>query len=418
MAVRTRFRFNVTPNTIHLGHVWVEGTGTDIHYYASKPYQQTTYDELHKRSTIGRGKNKRKLFLHGGPLTAYLTECTFSPTKDLALQWSFTHYDGKLICNRFGSNPNVNFWASDGTSMTAMGTKGIAKFKPGNPAAGLGQFLVELRQLPNLPKFVVSAFKSPRKATTLSGLRENLFNFKQLGSEYLNVEFGWKPFLNDLRKLFDFQQGLAKQLEQLRRDNGKVVRRRGTITKAESSSVSQDTGTIGLYPALATQFYDSSSGLVHRRSLTTTTFSRYWFSGAFRYWIPDIGSDQWTSRAKRALLGVNPSPSLLWEVLPWSWLVDWFSSVGDSINNMSSNAAENLVILYGYSMGTSSTVEHAEASSRLVNAGWVSSSQTRTSYVKRRVKASPFGFGISLPDLSVRQLAILSALGLSKRPYQ
>lgn len=416
MAVRMRFRYNVDPNTEYLGKTWTQGFGGPTNYYASKPFQQTTYDELHKRQRIPH--TRRRIYLSGGPLTAYKTYCTFAPTQSMYLENGLSRFEGKMMCNRFGANPNVNYWESDSVSMTAMGTKGIAKLKPGNPAAGLGQFLVELRQLPNLPKVLTTGFsKRWRHVTTIKGLKKELFNFKQLGSEYLNYEFGWKPFLRDLRELFHFQEQLKTQLDQLRRDNGKMVRRRGTITRSESTTYSGDTGISGLYPALTSGFYDGTASAVHRRDLLSTSYSRYWFSGAFRYWIPDIKSAEWPERAKLALLGINPTPKLLWDVLPWSWLIDWFSSVGDVIDNMSTNAAENLVVLYGYSMGHKKTVDFAMAQSKLKNVGWVYATQTRESYVKRRVKASPFGFDVNLPNLSDRQVAILSALGLSKRSF-
>lgn len=417
MTVRLRSRSQLDVNTHLAGETWVDGF-SHTYYRYSKPWQQSTEDELHKRTRIGNLSNRRYLYLRGGPFTSYVTRAFVLPTQEMTLRNGLSNFRGHMICNRYGSNPNVGYWESDSVSMTAMGTKGIAKLKPGNPTADLGQFLVELRQLPTFPKLLVSSFKSPKKALSIQGLRENLFSYKQLGSEYLNYEFGWKLFVRDLIKLFNFQQDLDKQLRQLRRDNGKVVRRRGTITRTESSTVSEDTGISGLYPSLTTGFYDGTATNVHKRALYTTVRSRYWFSGAFRYWIPDIESAEWPARAKRALLGINPTPHLLWEVLPWSWLVDWFSSIGDILNNMSTNAAENLVVLYGYAMGEKSTTYHATASSKLKTVGWVSASQVIESVVKRRVKASPFGFGISLPDLSDRQLAILTALGLSKRPYQ
>jgi hypothetical protein len=91
-----------------------------------------------------------------------------------------------------------------------QGTDFIRKYRPGNPVVNLGQFFGELHQLPRLPIFLKSRTK----------------HFSDLGSEYLNVEFGWKPFVKDLIAAYKLQQTISARLERLRRDNGLAIRKR------------------------------------------------------------------------------------------------------------------------------------------------------------------------------------------------
>jgi hypothetical protein len=145
-----------------------------------------------------------------------------------------------------------------------------------------------------------------------------------------------------------------------------------------------------------------------------------WFSGAFTYYLP-TGYDSRVALAKLArqaqyLLGANLSPDVLWELTPWSWAVDWFANAGDVIHNISRFASGGLVMPYGYMM------EHTIITDtyRFVgNTGFSSPFDKLPPTVlvtetKKRVKANPFGFGVSWNSLSGFQYSILAALGLSK----
>jgi hypothetical protein len=112
--------------------------------------------------------------------------------------------------------------------------------------------------------------------------------------------------------------------------------------------------------------------------------------------------------------------------MPWSWLIDWFSNVGDVIANLSSNGIADLTYDYAYLMRHASTrtewslqiPQHKIAIFDGVPAVDLprssTGSVTELKETKERVAATPFGFGVQFDDLSVRQIAILSALGLSR----
>jgi len=307
------------------------------------------------------------------------------------------------------SIPANGSWTSEKSLLQSHGSTGYRRARPGNPVANAGQWVAELRDLPTLPL---------RQALKLR-------NFASLGSEYLNVEFGWKPFVKDLQKMVETYQRMDKLITQLKRDNGKAIRRRRTISETTdtTSTITQFPTSFGAFlPAPVAYSGSSASSTLTYQKVTT---ERIWFVGRFRYYIPDIESSQWTRRAQTALFGANPTPSLLWEVMPWTWLVGYFSNVGDVISNMSSNAVDNLVTDYAYVMRTKKVRETytAVGTFRGVNSSFKNSSGTysatssQTTESKSRSASTPYGFGVSFGSLSGYQTGILAALGISRSRF-
>lgn len=297
------------------------------------------------------------------------------------------------------SNPSG--WLTTWGDVSDYGAKAWNKYKPGKPGADLSQFIGELRDLPRMFRF---------------RLRE----FKDLGSNYLNYQFGWKPFLNDLLKFLRTTENLSKRLDYFRRNNGKPIKRGGPVGSS-SDSYSQTRGGICYPGTLPTMF---EVDIPRKPAHMTVTFStKVWFEGVFQFWIPDFGSPEWLGKFNRRAYGLKLTPSLLWELLPWSWLIDWFSNVGDVMSNLSSDdAADNLTCRYAYVMGTTRLqyeysdnfsyyyiIRGTEKTMTTANPSFTLSWER-----KQRVAASPYGFAVTWDGLTPRQLAILAALGITR----
>lgn len=315
-------------------------------------------------------------------------------------------------------------YATASAGMSSHGVTAYKKSRPGRPGASLGQFLVELRDLPTLPltgkwKFRNLSFKTFQDIPVAALKRVK--SFKSLGSEYLNVVFGWVPFVSDLRKIYLLWQNVDKKMAQLSRENGKVIHRRGKLN--EVNDVTQTEVNYN-YPYANIPSGPPNFGFngFSRYTVTTRTNINEWYSNAYQYYIPDVGTSQWTRRAKLALFGAIPNPELIWEVTPWSWLIDWFSNVGDVVSNLTQNAAENLTVPYSYTMRHVLVTSQAQCDSyhTASPAGWwperdCTFTSTRTSESKLRgVSGSPFQFGLSDGSLTASQAGILAALGASR----
>lgn len=315
------------------------------------------------------------------------------------------------VVNRTGAPwPIVNV-PSD-ASMNALGATLISRVLPTNPNAGLATFVGELKS-DGLPKFIGSdVFKS------------KVLTAKKAGSNYLNLEFGWKPLIRDLLKFADSVRNADKILAQYERNSGRGVRRRISLPTTHVESQLSSSGLAYPSPAQTTAFYGGTSGRGTITSMRNVS-QRKWFSGSFTYYL-DTGQDarskihRFTQEANK-LFGVRLTPEVVWDLAPWSWAADWVGNAGDVFHNISAFASDGLVMQYGYVMH-----EVKASDTYTLSNVWITSSQARhscsqtfTTTVKKRLQATPFGFGLNPSvDFTGRQWAIVGALGLSRSGNQ
>jgi len=377
--------------------------GPVFHYSYYAPWREECYDDLHPGPP----------FRSGGPLTLTKSEYWHQPTDQLSLVGLLgAGYQGKIITNKWGSNPlggNPPPFLDPGIYLPNHGSDGAKawnRFRPAKPGVGLDQTLAELHHLPTIPR--------------IKRLKAAADSAVHAGREYLNVEFGWKPLLNDLKKTVDTVDKVQNRLKQLRADNGHWIRRRGTLEDSVTLSVVNETESG--YPIMVNQLFQNTSN-PGTREVTTSIRRRRSFSGAFRYWIPELIDVPNNWAILKRVYGLNPSPATVWELTPWSWFVDWFTNVGDVIANASAMAGDNLVARYAYNMSSYELRETVRGTLYLrtrVGGAWRSVNARVYGYkrqtIKLRTAANPFGFGIDFGGLDFRQLAILGALGVSRIP--
>lgn len=370
------------------------------------------YDELHSGPP----------YRTGGPLNIWeVTDDMLTPVNVGSFYDGYRYYyDGGFVCSvrpcqvfdmyDLESLGEPGFSGSDYGDVADYGPTGWNKYAPGKSTADLGVFLAELADLPKMLRTTAKGFHDVWRA--MGGSRTN-FGPKKVADHWLNTQFGWLPFLNDMRKFYNTYKKLDRKIEFIRRNNGRWIKRGGTVTEDEDFEVLSESSTqTRHYPVLYGSFYASGSQ-PGSYSIRIKTTRLVWFEGRFRYWIPNVESPQWRQKAVRLLFGGTISPAVLWEATPWSWLADWFTNAGDVIANMDTGWAENLASKYAYVMGTTEKSVDVSSSIRL-KGGTHSHDWSFSLTRKTRVAANPFGFGLTWDDLSLRQLSILGALGISR----
>lgn len=278
------------------------------------------------------------------------------------------------------------------SALKALGTTAIARTEPTNPSFDLAVLLGELRAegLPNVPGATV--MEQTRRA-------------KKAGGEYLNVEFGWLPLVRGIQ---DFSSTVEKSDDIIRsyQEHANIPIKRSyewptyNETRTRSCTFSE-VGGRGFFIG------GGRSEIVSQRT---------WFEASYIYYLPTGGSANDKIRRfgsyARKLYGIDLSPEVLWNLAPWSWAADWFGNTGDIMHNISAFGQDGMVMRYGYIM----------CHTRRETWDWgyhTSDPKARQDYrvvteTKSRLPASPFGFGVSFDSLSAKQIAIVSALGLSR----
>lgn len=315
-------------------------------------------------------------------------------------------YDGEIHANvltkDYGTAAQLPSKVSSAV-LNLIGTKGIRN-NPVRPHGSFGQFLGEIHDLPKL--------------ASLKHIKSTTQFFQRLGKEYLNTEFGWKPFIRDVQSFFQSTLDSDKILRQLARDNGRVVTR-GMKLPVSMTTNTTTTKSYFTSPSLVSQLY----GGIQTQHYTETVVDRRWFRGAFRYWIPtmarqvpfwSIEANQQRNRLSRIVYGASMTPDLLWQLTPWSWLGDWFGNTGDIISNYVDIELNNLDIVYAYSMCEQSTTKRWDVYAPFYGGVSVNCSAYDETIAKGRARSTPFGFGYDMSNISTYQASILAALGLSR----
>jgi hypothetical protein len=307
--------------------------------------------------------------------------------------------------------------------MFALGGTGINRTRPGKPEIDLATTLGELR-FGGLPQMLGNSWKRAYDLRTLA---------RETGNEYLNLQFGWAPIFRDL-------EGLAKVVLQTRnllleheKQLDKLLTRGCEFNDTIETSVGlTKASNMANYDLLAATPYGSSVSLLRTNHSVvppveiTRVVTKSYFRAGYRFYYPDIQTaltdlQEFEAQAN-LLLGTRLDPEVLWNLQPWTWLIDYVVNFGDVLGNLSAIISDGLVMQYAYIMREVEIDKEIyfprglfvrSQSSGYIPTGQPFSVHTRY-HRKMRAKASPFGFGLTYEDFTPSQLAILAALGISR----
>ena len=310
-----------------------------------------------------------------------------------------------------GTRPNPIDSSDD--YLIAMGTKAIDLTRPTKAKADL---LVDIGETfkDGLPSLV-----------GLSTLKERTAIHRGVSKEHLNLQFGWLPLASDIKTSMEVVTKMDEMIKQYKRDAGRLVRRRFDFPVTRTTGTPNLVGTLRPYIPGAVnntgfnrQIFSSYPTVSFPLWKQTNTYRKIWFSGAYTYFLPEWynGTRLDDQRlAAQKFLGLEITPETVWNLAPWSWLTDWVANTGSIIGNMSDYLTDGLLLRYGYIM-EHSMIENVYTMSNVPLKGYGTTNLTlrHVCEVKKRVKATPFGFGLTYDGLSNRQKSILAAIGITR----
>lgn len=375
-------------------------------------------------------------YVSGGPLLVKKKIISLKRFPGYAARRSaLAHYKGTMWVH-----PYIPSVEPAPTSLVGWGAKGWARTQPLHPIYSLGVSIAELRDLPRMLAQTKAGLLALMRAwagkpaparSVKEFIRNSGKTARDAGDAYLYGAFGLLPMIKDAMFLLEMHSKLDRKVAWLRAHNGKAVRRK---VELDSWNYSEDiprtlTPSSSLRPPLASQLYFAGMVSTSKPFPVLKTYKRrIWYSAKYRYHIPELSKDPRVPPPKRlilSLLGLTPDPGTLYQAMPWSWLLDWFSSVGAALSNVWSRLAYHVVAQYAYVMCSESLTYDAPGYCKMnqgvyTGGAWPGEPRTltgvsQTKYVfRQREEANPFGFGITFASLSAYQWSILAALGLSR----
>ncbi len=140
---------------------------------------------------------------------------------------------------------------------------------------------------------------------------------KRAGKANVAYQFGIFPIIDDFVKLLQFAQALRRRMEEIKRlnsDNGlRKTTRHGTYS------------AFGVYAkTLQSQGVFRSGNFFANTRMEVKAHCRWKVDSTFgRLSAMDV---EWL--VKRSLHGLQFDAATVWESLPWTWMIDYFSTVG------------------------------------------------------------------------------------------
>jgi len=280
------------------------------------------------------------------------------------------------------ANPNDSLYAHlaipGRPSNAFLATDTVKKTNPSRPVVDLSVSVAELRELPKLIQ------------------KEGDSLIRKWGKQTLNREFGWIPLVKDLRKLATIRDDVVKRLDEIRRLKSEGGLRRSVDLWAGSVSGSYDVITQSGYKLVVHHYLD----------YTTQTKLR-----GFVVWTPDeLGETEGRSLLKTidAVLGLKLDMSTLWNLMPWSWMIDWFTNIGDILEG-----SRNII---GATHGQVQLMDHSITTIQgLSNYPGAITPFSGTLETKQRRRHTGSIIDVQLPLLTQRQITILGAIAVTRR---
>jgi len=314
-------------------------------------------------------------------------------------------------------------------SLAAYSPQVYNKLRPKLEKAGIARAIGEMRDTPRMLQSTARSFSQTWQA--MGGRRSPPFMApKGAAEDFLNYQFGWKPFVKDIVQILEVYLDAQKHIDRITVENNRWVKRKWTFLEPITTSSRVNWGA-GYAVSPNTQILDSMCNLIKAPDgsdvrafweIHKEVTQNVWSEGNFIYYRKEFDSEHsrynsaWSTMARHMMIyGARVNPTTLYQLTPWSWLVDWFANVGDQIQVAQDWALDGIVAQDMYLMHRQTTTYTLKQTIGFWN-GTKTFEWKRMFATKQRVVSSnPYGFNVTWGDLNPTQWAILGAIGLANR---
>lgn len=340
------------------------------------------------------------------------------PEDDYPIDFDYQEYVGGTVNQKFGGYYSswFNNWVPEilrsgfnlshlrtGTSLldAYYATQAAARTNPSRPYVDIPREIAEIRDLPTLLR---RGFGNPGFLPSLDRSTPG-----QFGSGYLGYQFGIRPIADTIAKMATAHQQVTRRVEEVKRLVATGIKR--TLNVDVSTAQSDE------YRYIDTA-HSTMGGNFHTWTVEGVRAHVRW--GLYPSAIPDNMSNSErnaliTRWATDAVWGRTIDTSTLYDLTPWSWLLDWFSSLGDYIHasrNIVPALLKEVVVMRHFKTVSSYPGETYDPGGGAQMISIAPIRMTRESKTRRFSFISPLP--VHLPFLEKGQVQILASLAAAR----
>lgn len=321
----------------------------------------------------------------------------------VASSWAFNPATSEYL--DFNDCP---IWAGDGgNAVGLLSTPSgwfldtVAGTNPSRPTLTIPELVQDFIEIPRQIRDIGRLYKKD--------LRGKLTD-KDAASTFLGIKFGWIPLVEDLRQLLDLQSIVLKRVKELQQlHSGRGLRRRLKFADDHKSfELFWDRPLIGTNNKIRVPI----DRTVKRRTWATIT----WKPTAPPPYNPyDVRMNDYM---RNIVLGITPEGLTkgLWNVIPWTWFLGWFTNIGKYLlaNSNTVPASHSEACFMNEKIET-----YKVKSPQLIGCSndsfFYAHGQTVKS-LKTRIVSGALTPGFNMPFLDMSKLLVLEALAIQRIP--
>jgi len=323
----------------------------------------------------------------------------------------------------------------NGTALRSAGQDLFMSALPNRDQADLGTLLGEIATNPVRALAVpsqqllkrVAARRPPRGTSRVREAAEerhrrirdmSIDDARAAADDYLAYIFGVRPTVASLDALAESLTLSRQVAEKVSRQGWKRIRRRRV--RPLQREIASTTNPNAVMFAIANGNRAALYGQVHKFTEST---QQVWYSASYR--MPVSETDHWLDQCSELfkridlLTGLGLDVRVAWDLIPFSFMADWFANTGDFLESRQVIADYNITCEYGYVMChtrlqhtlTASGYWGSYPGSTPRSGGQASYHYSDLTETKERRRAGPFGFNTNWDGLNGFQWSALVALG-------
>lgn len=165
---------------------------------------------------------------------------------------------------------------------------------------------------------------------------------KTISNEYLSYQFGWKQLVKDTHDLLFKPSKIQKQIDFLIRRNGQATTYRSRRSFVEGRNDVPDFS----YDIFGENVESIDTNLQRKITLDMVINTTYAF--------PEINQVFFRDDLYLEKIGIRPRLTDIYNLVPWTWLFDWFTGLGNYVDIIDEINRDRSLINWGLITGKSS----------------------------------------------------------------